>query len=76
MPAKVEVEVAIASREVGDGTKGLAREDEACLGRGWSTALYMNSKRSDGNWKIGLAGTGDGACFENLPNASAVHEYT
>jgi hypothetical protein len=34
MPAMAEVEAATASREVGDGTKRLALEIEACLGRG------------------------------------------
>lgn len=34
MPAKVEVEVATVSREVGNGTQRLVRESEACLGRG------------------------------------------
>ena len=42
MLAKVEVEVATASREVGGGTKRYARENEACLGKGWSTALYVS----------------------------------
>jgi hypothetical protein len=44
MPAKVEVEVATAPHEV-------------CLGRGWSTALYVSSKGSKGCSKIGLVST-------------------
>jgi hypothetical protein len=57
MPAKVEAEVATVSREVGNGTQRLVRESEACLGRGWSTALEMSSKRSDGSLKVGFVGT-------------------
>ena len=45
------------SREVGNGTKRLVRESKACLGKGWSTALEMSSKRSDGSLKIGFVGT-------------------
>jgi hypothetical protein len=54
MSAKVEVEDAPASREVG---KRLARESEACLGKGWSTALYVSNKGTEGSLKIGLVGT-------------------
>ena len=41
------------------------------LGKGWSTALEMSSKRSNGGLKIGFVGTAVEFVFENLPNALA-----
>jgi hypothetical protein len=75
MPAKAEIEAATAPCEVGDGAKRLALESEVCLGRGWSTVLYVSSKGSEGCSRIGLVRTVIGARFESLPNSSAFYEY-